>query len=96
MPKPKKKKTPKSPKLETKNGSPKIFPQADIEERNTLGIQSPLPTSPLPPKNVPLTMDTLIPFADETTENLELAKTTTESTGAGKSVITGQVRTGWL
>ena len=97
-------------------------------ERAFLGIQSPLsspvmeskPPSPLPPRNVPLSMDTLIPYVDASCSCTSVEKTeTTEPSplnspeekqpqveskikvepsddDEGKSVITGQILSGWL
>ena len=140
----KKNKKPPSPPTKAKSHpSPgKVFPEA--ENRGHLGIQSPIgspvlegsktgPPSPLPPKNIPLSMDTLIPFVDEnnsptekiTVEVPEIEKKSTPEkpkvakiepkieetepekptkfeakieppSEEGKSVITGQVRSGWL
>ena len=134
----KNKKSPSPPTKPKSHPSPaKVFPEA--ENRSHLGIQSPLsspvleaktgPPSPLPPKNVPLSMDTLIPFVDENNSPTEkitvevplkstpekpkivkhepkIEETEPEKTqkfepkiqtpDEGKSVITGQVRSGWL
>ena len=88
----------------------KVFPEA--EERAILDIQSPLnsptkdePPSPLPPKNVPLSMDTLLPYVDSSESGSPVEEKTPEpkpeqvvqpEPEEGKSVITGQVRSGWL
>ena len=115
----------------------RVFPESG--ERAFLGIQSPLnspvmepkePPSPLPPRNVPLSMDTLIPFVDESCSPVEkiVTNVSPETTkpsplnspkieekqpeskshlnsqpkvepsddDEGKSVITGQILSGWL
>lgn len=94
--------------VKSSNGSPKIFPSSSNEAgRNEMGIQSPMasplmkadPPSPLPPKNVPLSMDSMIPFVDEPEPPSAVgpsAGDNVKASPAGKSVITGQVRTGWL
>ena len=88
----------------------KVFPE--VEERAILDIQSPLnsptrdePPSPLPPKNVPLSMDTLLPYVDSSESGSPVEEKPQEKPKPeqvqpepeeGKSVITGQVRSGWL
>lgn len=92
--------------------SPKIFPR---QGRTLIGIQSPLaspvnlPPSPLPPRDVPTTKESLAvadaicneaaseePANDEEEEARFFSTKRRSSTEVGKSVITGQVRTGWL